>query len=69
MSGEIIKSGEELVKEFFEEVFKDESLDKATREALVELFKADNFSKGAIDKKFESIRELAVKEDGTPKED
>jgi hypothetical protein len=69
LSGEIIKSGEEIVKEFFEEVFKDESLDKAAREALVELFKADNFSKGAIEKKLECIRELAVKEDGTSKED
>lgn len=64
MTDEIIKSGEEIVNEFFEEVFKDESLDKATREALFELFKADDFTKGAIEKKLESIREAAVKEDG-----
>ncbi len=69
MTDEIIKSGDEIVKEFFEEVFKDESLDKATREALVELFKADNFTRGAIEKKLESIRELVLKEDDTPKKD
>ena len=69
MTDEIIKSSEEIVKEFFEEVFKDESLDKATREALFELFQAGNLSKVAIEKKLESIREAAVKEDDNPKKD
>jgi hypothetical protein len=69
LSAEIIKSGEEIVNEFFEEVLKDESLDQPTREALVGLFKADNFTKGAIEKKLESIREIAIKEDDTPKKD
>ena len=69
MSGEIIKSGEEIVNEFFEEILKDESLDQATREALVGLYKANNFTKGAIDKKLESIREIAIKKYDTPKKD
>lgn len=69
MSDEIIKSGEEIVKEFFEKVFKDESLDKATREALVELFKADNFTKGAIEKKLDSIREAVQEKDDKHKKD
>ena len=69
MSDEIIKSGEEIVNEFFEEVVKDETLDRATREALAELFIAGNFSKGAIEKKLDSIRETAVKEDDKPKKD
>ena len=69
MTDEIIKSGGEIVNEFFEQVVRDESLDRATREALSELFKAGNFSKVAIEKKLESIREAAVKEDGEPKKD
>jgi hypothetical protein len=69
LTDEIIKSGEEIVNEFFEQIIKDESLDRATREALSELFKADNFSKPAIEKKLDSIREAAVKEDGEPKKD
>ena len=69
MTDEIIKSGEEIVNDFFEQVLKDESLDRATREALSELFKTDNFSKVAIEKKLESIREAALKEDGEPKKD
>ena len=67
MTDEIIKSGEEIVNEFFEQVLKDERLDRATREALSDLFKTGNFSKGAIEKRLESIREAAVKEDGDPK--
>ena len=67
MTDEIIKSGEEIVNEFFEQVLKDERLDLATREALSELFKTGNFSKVAIEKRLESIREAAVKEDGDPK--
>lgn len=69
MSGEIIKSGEEIVKEFFQEVSKDETLDRATREALFELFNAGNFGKGAIDKMLDSIREAALKEDDKSKKD
>ena len=69
MTDEIIRSGEEIVNDFFEQVLKDESLDRATREALSELFKTDNFSKVAIEKKLESIREAALKEDGEPKKD
>jgi len=69
LTDEIIKSGEEIVNEFFDQVLKDESLDRATREALSELFKAGNFSKVAIEKRLESIREVAVKEDGEPKKD
>ena len=69
MTDEIIKSGEEIVNEFFEQVLKDESLDRATREGLSELFKTGNFSKVAIEKRLESIREAAVKEDGEPKKD
>jgi len=69
LTDEIIKSGEEIVNEFFEQILRDESLDRATREALSELFKAGNFSKVAIEKKLESIREAAVKEDGEPKKD
>ena len=69
MTAEIIKSGEEIVNEFFEQVLKDESLDRVTREALSELFKTGNFSKVAIEKRLESIREAAVKEDGEPKKD
>ena len=69
MTEEIIKSGEEIVNEFFEQILKDENLDRVTREALSELFKAGNFSKVAIEKKLESIREAAVKEDGEPKKD
>ena len=69
MTAEIIKSGEEIVNEFFEQVLKDESLDRVTREALSELFKAGNFSKVAIEKKLESVREAALKEDGEPKKD
>jgi len=67
LTDEIIKSGEEIVNEFFEQVLKDERLDRATREALSDLFKTGNFSKGAIEKRLESIREAAVKEDGDPK--
>ena len=69
MTDEIIKSGEEIVNEFFEQVLKDESLDRATREVLSELFKTGNFSKVTIEKRLESIREAAVKEDGEPKKD
>lgn len=69
MTDEIIKSGEEIVNEFFEQVLRDESLDCATREALSELFKAGNFSKVAIEKRLESNREAAVKEDGEPTKD
>jgi hypothetical protein len=69
LTDEIIKSGEEIVNEFFEQVLRDESLDRATREALSELFKAGNFSKVALEKKLESIREAAIKEDGEPKKD
>jgi len=69
LTEEIIKSGEEIVNEFFEQILKDENLDRVTREALSELFKAGNFSKVAIEKKLESIREAAVKEDGEPKKD
>ena len=69
MTDEIIKSGEEIVNEFFEQVLRDESLDCATRKALSELFKAGNFSKVAIEKRLESNREAAVKEDGEPKKD
>ena len=69
MTDEIIKSGEEIVNEFFEQVLKDENFDRATREALSELFKTGNFSKVAIEKRLESIREAAVKEDGEPKKD
>jgi hypothetical protein len=69
LTDEIIKSGEEIVNEFFEQVLRDESLDRATREALSELFKAGNFSKVAVEKKLESIREAAIKEDGEPKKD
>jgi len=69
LTAEIIESGEEIVNEFFEQVLKDERLDRATREALSELFKTDNFSKVAIEKKLESIREAALKEDGEPKKD
>jgi hypothetical protein len=69
LTDEIIKSGEEIVNEFFEQVLRDESLDCATREALSELFKAGNFSKVAIEKRLESNREAAVKEDGEPTKD
>ena len=69
MTDEIIKSGEEIVNEFFDQVLKDESLDRATREVLSELFKSGNFSKVAIEKRLESLREAAVKEDGEPKKD
>ena len=69
MTDEIIKSGEEIVNEFFEQVLRDESLDCATREALSELFKAGNFSRVAIEKRLESNREAAVKEDGERKKD
>ncbi len=69
MTDEIIKSGEEIVNEFFERALKDESLDRATREALSELFKTGNFSKVAIEKRLDSIREATVKEDGEPKKD
>lgn len=69
MTDEIIKSGEEIVNEFFDQVLKDESLDRATMEALSELFKTGNFSKVAIEKRLEAIREVAVKEDGEPKKD
>ena len=69
MNDDIIKSGEEIVNEFFEQVLKDESLDCATREALSELFKAGNFSKVAIEKRLESIREKAAKQDGETKKD
>ena len=69
MTDEIIKSGEEIVNEFFEQILKDKSLDRATREALSELFKTGNFSKVAIEKKLESVREAALKEDGEPKKD
>ena len=69
MTDEIIKSGEEIVNEFFDQVLKDENLDRATWEALSELFKTGNFSKVAIEKRLESIREAAVKEDGEPKKD
>jgi hypothetical protein len=67
LTDEIIKSGEEIVNEFFEQVLRDESLDWVTREALSELFNAGNFSKVAIEKRLEAIRETAVKEDGEPK--
>jgi DNA-binding phage protein len=69
MTDEIIKSGEEIVNEFFEQVLKDENLDRTTREALSELFKTGNFSKVAIEKRLESIREAAVKEDGESEKD
>jgi len=69
LTDEIIRSGEEIVNEFFEQVVKDESLDRVTREALFELFKAGNFSRVAIEKKLESIREEAVKIDGEPEKD
>ena len=69
MTDEIIKSGEEIVNEFFDQILRDESLDRATREALYELFKAGNLSKVAIEKKLESVRDVAVKEDGEPKKD
>ena len=69
MTDEIIKSGEEIVNEFFKQILKDESLDRTTREALSELFKTGNFSKVATEKRLESIREAAVKENGEPNKD
>jgi hypothetical protein len=69
MSDGIIKSGEEIVNEFFEQVLNDETLDRPTRQALVGLFKADSFSKAAIEKKLESVREVTIKEDDKPKKD
>jgi hypothetical protein len=66
---EIIKSGDEIVNEFFEQILNDENLDRATREALSDLFKEGNFSKVAIERRLESIREAAVKENGEPKKD
>jgi hypothetical protein len=69
LNDEIIKSGDEIVNEFFEQILKDESLDRATTEALSELFKMGKFSKVAIEKRLESIREAAVKEDGEPEKD
>jgi DNA polymerase III delta prime subunit len=58
----IIKSGDEIVKEFFEQIRKDESLDSDTKQALLELQKEGNFKRPRIKKKLDFIRESALEE-------
>ena len=70
MSANSIRSGEEIVKEFFEKVKKDSSLDKNTREAIFELFKKGNLKKASIKKELDSIRSAALgEEDDETKQD
>lgn len=70
LNATIIKSGEEIVKEFFEKVKKDSGLDQETREALFELFQEGNLKKASIKKKLDSIRNVALgEEDDEIKED
>jgi hypothetical protein len=63
VNGNNIKSGEEIVKEFFKKVKKDSNLDKDTREALFELFQQGNLKKASINKKLDSIRNAALGEE------
>jgi len=62
LSDTIIKSGEEIVKEFFEQVGKDESLDSDTKKALLELQEEGNFKRPRIKKKLDSLRESTLEE-------
>ncbi len=65
-----IKSGEEIVKEFFGKVKEDSDLDKETREALFELFQEGNLRKASIKRKLDSMRNAALgEEDEEVKED
>ena len=70
MNSTNIKSGEEIVKEFFGKVKKDSNLDKETREALFELFQEGNLRRASIKRKLDSIRSAALgEEDEEVKED
>ena len=62
MSKKSIASGEEVVNEFFQEVKKDKKLDKATKEALLELYEEGKFKKTHIKKKLDDIRQAALED-------
>ena len=62
MSEKIIASGEEVVNEFFKQVKKDKTLDKFTKEVLLELHDAGNFKRTHIKKTLDAARQ-AILED------
>lgn len=57
-----IKSGEEIVHEFFEKVKDDNALDEKTRDALYNLYKKGSFTRTQIKKALEKVREEALGE-------
>jgi len=56
MSRQIISSGEEVVNEFFNEVYQDDTLDKKIRELLYQLYKKGKLNTKQIRKKLEEQR-------------
>lgn len=60
MSKEILASGEEVVNEFFRQVKKDKTLNKATKEVLLELYEEGKFKRTHIKKKLDSVRQAAL---------
>ena len=57
-----IKSGEEIVHEFFEKVKDDNALDEKTRDALCNLYEKGSFTRTQIKKALHKIREEALGE-------
>lgn len=57
-----IKTGEEIVEEFFEGLKENEDYDKGTREALYRLFQANTFTRTKITRALATERQKAIKE-------
>ena len=57
-----IKTGEEIVEEFFEGLKENEDYDKGTREALYTLFQANTFTRTKITRALATERQKAIKE-------
>jgi hypothetical protein len=57
-----IKTGEEIVEEFFEGVKENEDYDKGTREALYRLFQANIFTRTKVTRALATERQKAIKE-------
>jgi len=58
-----IKSGDEIVNEFFKQVMKDKTLDQETTKALLELYTDGKFKRPQIKKKLDAIRESILEEE------
>ena len=52
-----IKSGKEILDEFFEEVRIDEKLDKSTATAIIDLYESDKLTDSNLTNKLTELRE------------